>query len=232
VSDFAQLRTEQPTCDWTAVGTCEAAPAPGAIPSAPLAVSRSKRALDLLIAVTAVLLFLPLLVLIAVAVRTETPGPALFRQKRTGLNGQVFTVFKFRTMTVTEDGAEIRQATRGDQRITPLGSVLRRLSLDELPQIFNVIRGEMSVIGPRPHAVAHDQAWAQIVPNYNRRFRARPGLTGHAAVCGHRGEVTDPRAIFARVEADNDYIDNWSLMMDLKIVWRTIPLVFSDTNAY
>jgi putative colanic acid biosynthesis UDP-glucose lipid carrier transferase len=206
--------------------------APGAIPSAKVANSRSKRAFDILVALVALLIFLPLLCLVAVAVRVESPGPALFRQKRTGLNGHVFTVLKFRTMTVVEDGDTIRQATRDDARVTALGGVLRRLSLDELPQILNVLKGEMSLIGPRPHAVAHDTAWGQAVPNYARRFRARPGLTGYAAIRGHRGEVTDLKSIVDRVEADNDYIDNWSLRLDMQIIWKTIPLIFSDVNAY
>ena len=116
--------------------------------------------------------------MIALLVRLESRGPALFRQRRTGLGGQIFTVFKFRTMTVVEDGETIRQATRGDARVTPLGAVLRKLSLDELPQLLNVLRGDMSLIGPRPHAVAHDEMWGKLVPGYDRRFRARPGLTG------------------------------------------------------
>jgi putative colanic acid biosynthesis UDP-glucose lipid carrier transferase len=135
-------------------------------------------------------------------------------------------------MTVAEDGDRIVQATKGDARITALGGLLRKLSLDELPQILNVLKGDMSLVGPRPHAVAHDQAWGQLAPNYARRFRARPGLTGYAAVCGHRGEVTELKAILDRVEADNAYIDNWSIWLDLKIVWRTVPLIFADANAY
>lgn len=204
---------------------------PAAVPAA-VASSRRKRAFDFTVALLAIIVFLPLLLTVALLVRLETPGPALFRQRRTGLNGEVFRVFKFRTMTVAEDGAAVRQATRGDARVTALGAVLRKLSLDELPQLFNVLRGEMSLIGPRPHAVAHDEAWGKVVPGYDRRFRARPGLTGYAAVCGFRGEVRELQAIIDRVESDNEYIDTWSFALDMKIIWRTLPLIFADANAY
>lgn len=232
MNNLAQFRTEARPRDWSPSDSPATATVPGVITSAPVALSRTKRAFDFLVAVVALLLFLPLFLLIALAVRLETPGPAFFRQKRTGLNGRVFTVFKFRTMTVAEDGEDVRQATRGDARVTPLGAVLRKLSLDELPQILNVIRGEMSLIGPRPHAVAHDLAWEKIAPNYARRFRARPGLTGYAAVRGFRGEIAEPQSILGRVEADNEYIDTWSLWLDIKILWRTLPLIFADANAY
>ncbi|WP_293908180.1 sugar transferase [Phenylobacterium sp.] len=204
-----------------------AAPTPAAV-----AASRRKRAFDILMSFGALILFLPLLLTIAMLVRLETPGPVLFRQRRTGLNGSIFTVFKFRTMTVTEDGDTVRQATVGDARVTALGAVLRRFSLDELPQVLNVLRGEMSLIGPRPHAVAHDETWGKQVPGYELRFRAKPGLTGYAAVCGFRGEVRELQAIIDRVESDNEYIDTWSFTLDMKIVWRTLPLIFTDARAY
>lgn len=198
----------------------------------PVAASRRKRAFDFLMSLGALIFFLPLLLTIAALVRLETPGPALFRQRRTGLGGRIFTVFKFRTMTVVEDGDSVRQATRDDSRVTALGAVLRKFSLDELPQILNVLRGEMSLIGPRPHAVAHDETWSAIAPGYGLRFRARPGLTGYAAVCGFRGEVKELQAIIDRVDADNEYIDTWSFTLDMKILWRTLPLIFTDTRAY
>jgi putative colanic acid biosynthesis UDP-glucose lipid carrier transferase len=198
----------------------------------PVATSRRKRAFDIILSAGALLFFLPLLLTVALLIRLESPGPALFRQRRTGLNGVIFTVFKFRTMTVVEDGDTIRQATQGDKRVTSLGAVLRKFSIDELPQLLNVLRGEMSLIGPRPHAVAHDEAWGEQAPGYYRRFRAKPGLTGYAAICGFRGEVKELQAIIDRVQADNEYIDTWSFALDMKIVWRTIPLVFADTNAY
>ena len=197
-----------------------------------VAVSRRKRAFDILMSFGALLVFLPLLLTIAMLVRLESPGPALFRQRRTGLNGIIFTVFKFRTMTVAEDGDAVRQATQNDARVTALGAVLRKFSLDELPQLLNVLRGEMSLIGPRPHAVAHDEAWAKQVPGYACRFRARPGLTGYAAVCGFRGEVKELQAIVDRIESDNEYIDTWSFGLDMRIVWRTLPLIFGDERAY
>lgn len=200
--------------------------------SCAVAESRLKRAFDFTLALGALLVFLPLLLTVAMLVRLESPGPALFRQRRTGLNGRIFTVFKFRTMTVAEDGAVVRQAVKGDARITPLGAVLRKFSLDELPQILNVLKGDMSLIGPRPHAVAHDELWGRQIEGYNLRFRARPGLTGYAAVCGFRGEVRELGAISDRVRADNEYIDTWSFALDMKILWRTLPLIFSDVNAY
>ncbi|ODT85732.1 MAG: exopolysaccharide biosynthesis protein [Phenylobacterium sp. SCN 70-31] len=198
----------------------------------PVATSRRKRAFDIVLSAGALLFFLPLLLTVALLVRLESPGPALFRQRRTGLNGVIFTVFKFRTMRVEEDGAVVRQATQNDSRVTALGAILRKYSIDELPQLLNVLRGEMSLIGPRPHAVAHDELWTEQVPGYARRFRARPGLTGYAAICGFRGEVKEFQAILDRVESDNEYIDTWSFGLDVKIVWRTIPLIFGDANAY
>lgn len=218
-SEWAPPEGPQPPTSRTAAPTAVAA-------------SRRKRAFDVTTAGFVLLLFLPLLITIAALVRLESRGPALFRQRRTGLNGQVFTVLKFRTMTVVEDGETVRQATRGDARVTPLGAVLRKFSLDELPQLLNVLKGDMSLIGPRPHALAHDAAWSKVVPGYDLRFRARPGLTGYAAVCGFRGEVTEPQAIVDRVDSDNEYIDTWSFGLDMRIVWRTLPLIFSDARAY
>jgi putative colanic acid biosynthesis UDP-glucose lipid carrier transferase len=233
MSDLAQFRTASEPTRWAAAAEA-AAPGPALTtpPRLPVSNSRRKRAFDVLGALIALLVFLPLLLTLAALVRLETPGPALFRQRRTGLDGVIFTVFKFRTMTVAEDGDTVRQATQNDARITPLGAVMRKLSLDELPQLLNVLRGEMSLIGPRPHAVAHDEIWSEQVPNYARRFRARPGLTGYAAVCGHRGEVKEVEAIVARIEADNAYIDDWSFWLDIKIALKTVPLIFTDTNAY
>lgn len=237
MTEFSHFRAASEPTRWT--GRSESAPAPpqapvvaAAAPRLSVATSRRKRAFDVLGAAMVLLIFLPLLLTIALAVRVESPGPALFRQRRTGLDGVIFTVFKFRTMTVAEDGETVRQATQNDTRVTALGAILRKLSLDELPQLLNVLRGEMSLIGPRPHAVAHDEAWGEQVPNYARRFRARPGLTGYAAICGHRGEVRDIEAIMARIEADNAYIDDWSFWLDIKIALKTVPLIFTDTNAY
>jgi putative colanic acid biosynthesis UDP-glucose lipid carrier transferase len=231
MNSLAQYRSHAEATEWTPSGGSPP-PVIQAQVAMPVAVSRRKRAFDIVLSGAALLFFLPLLLSVAFLIRAESRGPALFRQRRTGLNGVIFTVFKFRTMRVEEDGHVVRQATQNDDRITPLGAILRKYSIDELPQLLNVLRGEMSLIGPRPHAVAHDELWTEQAPGYARRFRARPGLTGYAAVCGFRGEVKELKAIVDRVEADNAYIDNWSFGLDLKIVWRTIPLVFSDSNAY
>ena len=237
MGSLAKFSVHAEPSEWTPAN----APAPSAVvdastspapTSCAVATSLRKRAFDIILSLGALLLFLPLMLTIAVLVRIESHGPALFRQRRTGLNGEVFTVFKFRTMTVAEDGETVRQATRGDSRVTPLGAILRRFSLDELPQFLNVLRGEMSLIGPRPHALAHDEAWSQQAPGYDLRFRARPGLTGYAAIRGYRGEVKDLRDIVDRIDADNEYIETWSFTLDLKIAWRTLPLIFSDTRAY
>jgi len=208
------------------------APAMEMAAPAAVATSRTKRAIDLLLSAAALLLFLPLLLLIALAIRYESPGPALFRQQRTGLNGRAFRIYKFRTMRVAEDGPQIEQARRDDARVTRLGRLLRKLSLDELPQLLNVLKGDMSLVGPRPHALCHDEAWSRAVPRYADRFRARPGLTGYAQVRGLRGEVTQPDAIRRRVAADNAYIERWSVAEDLKLIAMTVPLMFKDTAAY
>lgn len=191
-----------------------------------------KRTLDVFVAIFALILLAPLLALVAAAIVVEDGGPMLFRQRRTGLNGHVFTVLKFRSMCVAEESGEIRQASRWDDRVTRVGSVIRALSIDELPQLWNVLRGDMSLVGPRPHAVRHDEAWARAVPTYRHRFRTRPGLTGYAQVHGCRGEIRDVGDIVRRTEADNYYIDNWSLKLELQIILRTIPLLFHDPNAY
>jgi putative colanic acid biosynthesis UDP-glucose lipid carrier transferase len=200
--------------------------------SARVAGSRGKRAFDLGVAVLALLTLLPLLLVIALVVRVESRGPVMFRQLRTGLNGRAFAILKFRTMYVAEDGDEVRQACRGDSRVTRCGQVLRKLSFDELPQLINVLKGEMSIVGPRPHALRHDEQWAATVPGYTARFRARPGLTGYAQVSGYRGEVRDLEAIRGRITADNRYIEDWSLLTDARLVLRTIPLIFRDPTAY
>jgi len=232
MNNLARFQTHAEASDWTPSASPKP---PAAAPiqiTAACAQSRRKRAFDIAMSFCALMVFLPLLLTIAMLVRLESRGPALFRQRRTGLHGKVFTVFKFRTMTVAEDGDTVRQATIGDARVTALGAILRKLSLDELPQLLNVLRGDMSLIGPRPHAVAHDEAWSKHVAGYERRFRARPGLTGYAAVCGFRGEVKELQAIIDRVDSDNEYIDTWTFALDMKIVWRTLPLIFGDTRAY
>jgi putative colanic acid biosynthesis UDP-glucose lipid carrier transferase len=201
-------------------------------PDYPVATHPLKRFLDVSIAGFALLLFLPLLVVVMMVIRLESPGSPIFRQRRTGYRGKVFTIYKFRTMTVTEDCDKVRQATKGDERVTEVGALLRKLSIDELPQLWNVLKGDMSIVGPRPHALAHDEYYGALIPTYAARFRAKPGLTGYAQVNGFRGEIRDTRCMSDRVAADNAYIEEWSPALDLAILARTVPLVFSDPRAY
>ena len=175
---------------------------------------------------------LPMLIAVAVLIRLDSKGPVVFRQRRTGFEGAEIHVLKFRTMRVVEDGDRVSQATRADGRVTRLGSFLRRTSIDELPQLINVIKGEMSLVGPRPHALLHDRMFADLVPNYANRFRARPGMTGLAQVSGLRGEVRCQNDIVERVRLDNEYIDRWSLMLDIKILVATMFVAPFQRNAY
>jgi putative colanic acid biosynthesis UDP-glucose lipid carrier transferase len=198
----------------------------------PVATHPLKRGFDVLAAGVGLFLFLPLLVLLVTLIKLESPGPAIFRQRRTGYRGRVFTIYKFRTMTVTEDSGQIRHATKDDARVTAIGALLRKLSIDELPQLVNVLKGDMSIVGPRPHALAHDEYYGALIPTYAARFRARPGLTGYAQVNGFRGEIRDARGMSDRVAADNSYIEAWSPSLDLAILARTIPLIFRDPRAY
>ncbi len=192
----------------------------------------TKRLSDLTLATLALLVLAPLMALIAIAIRLESPGPAIFRQRRLGLNGRVIEVWKFRTMTVMEDGSTIRQATRHDDRVTALGRFLRRTSLDELPQFINVLQGRMSVVGPRPHALAHNQEYRGQILAYMLRHKVRPGITGWAQVNGFRGETETVDKMRRRVEHDLYYLQNWSLSLDLQIILRTIGLVFKDAQAW
>lgn len=173
----------------------------------------------------------PILLAIAVAIKFQGKGPALFAQQRHGFNNAVFKIYKFRTMTVTEDGAEIAQAKPDDPRITPLGKFLRRYSLDELPQLLNVIKGEMSLVGPRPHALAHNHQYARTIENYSGRHKVKPGITGWAQVNGYRGETSENELMEQRVRFDLAYVDNWSLWFDLKILVLTIKAVVFPKNA-
>lgn len=191
-----------------------------------------KRALDVAAAVAILILFAWAYALIAAAIVIETRGPVLFRQRRTGRNGRVFTIYKFRSMTVAEDGDVVTAATRDDQRVTRVGRVIRQTSLDELPQLLNVIRGDMSLVGPRPHALAHDAHYGALLPRYADRFAVRPGLTGLAQVNGRRGEVHQLECMARRVADDTDYAGAWSFGDDLIILARTVPLLLARTNAY
>lgn len=192
----------------------------------------AKRSLDILLALSAAVASSWLFIAIAIAIAVTTRGPILFRQRRTGLNGRVFTIYKFRTMTVAEDGDIVPHATRNDPRLTRIGAVLRRTSLDELPQVINILRGDMSVVGPRPHAVAHDRHYGALIPRYGDRFRVRPGLTGLAQVQGLRGEIKRLECMARRIDADTEYNASWSLLGDLAIMARTVPLLLEQVNAH
>lgn len=173
----------------------------------------------------------PLWPLIAIAIKLESPGAVLFRQPRRGRFLSEIGVYKFRTMRCVEDGADIRQATPGDHRVTWTGRILRRTSLDELPQLINVIKGEMSLVGPRPHALVHDREFAKFIGVYPDRHQMRPGMTGLAQIKGFRGPTTKPGSFEARVEADLAYIQSWSIWLDLKILAKTSLTVISGKNA-
>jgi putative colanic acid biosynthesis UDP-glucose lipid carrier transferase len=192
----------------------------------------TKRLTDVAISVIVLLLLLPLLVLIAVMVKLSSPGPVIFKQRRYGLDGAEIAVYKFRTMRVTEDGSQIKQATRSDSRITPFGALLRRTSMDELPQLINVLQGRMSLVGPRPHAVAHNEEYRKLIKGYMVRHKVLPGITGLAQVNGCRGETTQLQDMEARVNYDLDYLRHWSPMLDFKIILLTIVKVFRDEKAY
>jgi putative colanic acid biosynthesis UDP-glucose lipid carrier transferase len=188
--------------------------------------------MDLVLAGAALTVLLPLLVIVAIAIKLDSQGPVFFRQQRCGFNGRSFRIYKFRTMSVLEDGPSIVQAQFGDQRFTRLGTWLRRTSIDELPQLINVLNGTMSLVGPRPHAMAHDNEFDKIVRNYAFRRRVRPGLTGWAQVHGCRGPTPTRASIEERVQFDLWYIDNWSLSLDIAILlWTPIELIRGH-NAY
>ena len=178
------------------------------------------------------LLISPLLILIALAVKLTSSGPVLFRQDRYGLDGKKIGVYKFRSMKVMENGGAVIQAKRNDKRITPVGAFLRRTSLDELPQFFNVLQGRMSIVGPRPHALAHNEYYKELVESYMQRHKVKPGITGWAQVSGYRGETDTLEKMQKRVEYDLWYIDNWSLWVDLKIIFLTVFKGFINKNAF
>ncbi len=191
-----------------------------------------KRAFDIVLASLVLLLFWPLLLAIALSVKFSSPGPILFKQRRYGLNGEEILVYKFRSMTVCEDGPVVRQASKCDRRVTRVGAFLRKTSLDELPQIINVLQGKMSFVGPRPHAVAHNEEYRKVICGYMIRHKVRPGITGWAQVNGLRGETSTVEKMQRRVQYDIDYLKNWSLALDLKVIARTLFTVLQDRNAY
>jgi Undecaprenyl-phosphate glucose phosphotransferase len=212
------------------LGTCAAVE----LQRAPLSSTEMlvKRGTDLFLAVLGLTLLLPLLVIVAIAVKFDSPGPVIFKQRRRGFSGREFTIYKFRTMTVLEDGPVVRQAERNDRRVTRLGRILRRTSIDELPQLLNVLLGDMSFVGPRPHAVAHDDKYCACISHYAFRSHVKPGLTGWAQVHGLRGETAQMHLMNARVDYDIWYINNWSLWLDLWVIARTFTALFANRNVY
>jgi undecaprenyl-phosphate galactose phosphotransferase/putative colanic acid biosynthesis UDP-glucose lipid carrier transferase len=191
-----------------------------------------KRMIDLVGATVLLIALLPVLAIAAIAIRLDSPGPTLFRQARLGLGGRAFDILKFRTMYVTENGPNLRQARRNDARVTKVGRLLRRTSLDELPQLVNVIKGEMSLVGPRPHAIAHDEEFTKIIGNYDIRQHVKPGMTGWAQVTGLRGETPSPEIMAKRIDADIWYATNASIWLDLQIILRTALTLLTERNAY
>ncbi len=191
-----------------------------------------KRTLDFALAFVLLIFVSPLLLFVAVLVVADSRGPVFFVQRRTGFKGRVISVVKFRTMTVLENGEDVRHAARHDERVTRIGRFLRRSSIDELPQLLNVIKGEMSLVGPRPHALAHDAYYGARLPQYARRFRTRPGITGLAQVNGLRGEIRSVDYMAERVALDNEYIERWSFLLDLQILAKTAAVAAFQSGAY
>jgi putative colanic acid biosynthesis UDP-glucose lipid carrier transferase len=191
-----------------------------------------KRALDFSGALIGLLLLSPFLLLVALIIVIESRGSPLFKQRRSGYRGAPFVIYKFRSMTVREDGQRIVQAVKDDVRITRFGRLMRRTSIDELPQLLNVLAGDMSLVGPRPHALAHDEYYGAVVPGYAARFHAKPGITGLAQVSGLRGQTETIEEMAARVEKDLDYIRHWSLFADIRILILTVLTFLFHPAAY
>lgn len=191
-----------------------------------------KRLSDIVLAACILVLISPILLLVAVGVKLSSPGPIIFKQRRNGLDGEEIIVYKFRSMRTQDNGHVVKQATKDDPRITRFGAFIRRTSLDELPQFINVLQGRMSIVGPRPHAVAHNEEYRKLIKAYMVRHKVKPGITGWAQVNGLRGETDTIDKMKARVEYDLEYLRNWSLALDLQIILRTVRLVVFDRHAY
>jgi exopolysaccharide biosynthesis polyprenyl glycosylphosphotransferase len=207
---------------------------PSALNATPMALLRgwdASRVLDITGAALGLLVLAPLLVLVALMIALDSPGPVLFRQTRKGLNGRTFRIYKFRTMRVLEDGPVVRQATRDDARVTRVGRILRATSLDELPQLLNVLSGEMALVGPRPHALAHDEYYSREISSYDQRFRVKPGITGWAQVNGARGETPTLDHMRRRIELDLYYVQHKSFALDLPILARTVITELGRTSG-
>ena len=211
----------------TAIGqqnfSTESPVSPVAMHNAPLTRTEmlAKRACDVALALFILVLLSPLMFLVSLVIKLDSAGPIIFKQRRTGFNGQEFTIFKFRSMSVLEDGRQLAQARRNEPRITRVGRMLRQSSIDELPQLINVIRGEMSLVGPRPHAGAHDDQYRASMASYALRHHVKPGITGWAQINGRRGETPLIQDMEKRIALDLWYIDNWSLKLDFEIIWRS-----------
>lgn len=192
--------------------------------------STVKRVFDIVFASLVLCLLISwLLPLIAILIRMESKGPILFKQLRTGKDGQPFYCYKFRSMRQSDD-ADTRQASRGDSRVTAVGAYLRKTSIDEIPQFINVLRGEMSIVGPRPHMIAHTEQYSKIIDNFMDRHLVMPGITGLAQVSGHRGETKEMQAMSKRVNADIHYLQNWTFWLDIKIIWLTVQQVVTKNE--
>jgi putative colanic acid biosynthesis UDP-glucose lipid carrier transferase len=191
-----------------------------------------KRIEDVILSTLILVLISPVLIGLAIAVKVTSKGPVFFKQNRYGIDGKPIKVWKFRSMNVMEDGAKVTQATKNDSRFTPIGQFIRKTSLDELPQFLNVLQGQMSIVGPRPHAVAHNEQYRSLVDGYMLRHKVKPGITGWAQINGWRGETDTLDKMEKRIEFDLEYIQNWSLALDLKIVFLTIFKGFINKNAY
>ncbi|MET0857060.1 MAG: exopolysaccharide biosynthesis polyprenyl glycosylphosphotransferase, partial [Telluria sp.] len=194
--------------------------------------SAIKRASDIVFSLAILLLVSPLMLATALAVRLSSPGPVIFRQRRYGLYGEEIIVYKFRSMKVVDDGAAVIQARRDDQRFTPIGAFLRRSSLDELPQFINVLQGRMSIVGPRPHAISHNEQYRKLIKGYMLRHKVKPGITGWAQVNGLRGETATLDKMQARIQYDLDYLRSWSVWLDLWIILKTVKVVLARDNAH
>ena len=191
-----------------------------------------KRAFDFTLALIGLIMLSPLFLIVSIAIKLDTPGPVFFRNTRHGFNNEKIRVLKFRSMTTIEDGGQFTQATKDDPRVTSIGRIIRRTNIDELPQLINVLRGEMSLVGPRPHATAHNALFNDVIAPFSRRHNVKPGITGWAQVNGYRGATDALEKMQRRIEYDLYYIDNWSFLFDLKIILMTLFSKRAYLNAY
>jgi putative colanic acid biosysnthesis UDP-glucose lipid carrier transferase len=191
-----------------------------------------KRTEDIVLATIILILISPVILIIAVAIKIDSKGPVIFKQKRGGINNAEIIVYKFRSMTTQDNGSTVKQASKNDPRTTSVGKFLRNTSLDELPQFINAIQGRMSVVGPRPHAIAHNIEYAKLIPEYNQRTLVKPGITGLAQINGWRGQTDTLDKMKNRINMDLKYIDRWTLWLDIKIIFITMWKGFSSKNTY